>query len=164
MTNQSCIGQLTFMVVQSRYTRAFESPSPSRSPSDESSSGSDDSSPGSSPHRICTLTELEAFQVLLKRLIWKRYGREGREYVAKMFSDLPETYMDVLDMSALISIALGIEDSVTARSNMGGLWRQIGRSNGKRDFDVSFPSRDKQRDALRFAAGGRSSGSDLRGS
>ncbi|PNP85001.1 hypothetical protein FNYG_01698 [Fusarium nygamai] len=52
--------------------------------------------------------ELEAFQVLLKRLISMHYGREGREYAAKVFSDLPETSMDTLDMSALISIALGI--------------------------------------------------------
>ncbi|KAF5620885.1 uncharacterized protein FTJAE_11510 [Fusarium tjaetaba] len=105
--------------------------------------------------------ELEAFQVLLKRLIWRLYGSEGQEYVAKTFPDLPETSVDTLDMSALISIALGIQDSETARSNMGGLWRQIGWSNGGRDFDISFPSRDKQREALRFAAGGRFRGSDL---
>ncbi|KAF5535434.1 hypothetical protein FNAPI_12077 [Fusarium napiforme] len=106
------------------------------------------------------IEELEAFQVLLKRLIWRRYGREGQEHVAKMFPDLPETSVDTLDMSALISIALGIQDSDTTRIHTGGLWRRIGGSNGGRDFDVSFPSRDKQREALRFAAGSRFRGSD----
>ncbi|KAG9498286.1 hypothetical protein J7337_011182 [Fusarium musae] len=106
--------------------------------------------------------ELEAFQVLLKCRLWRRYGRAGREYVAKLFPDLPETFIDTLDVPALISIALGIEDSETARRHMGGLWQQIGRSNGGRDFDVSFPCREKQREALRFAAGGRFRGLDSR--
>ncbi|KAF5586811.1 hypothetical protein FPANT_7104 [Fusarium pseudoanthophilum] len=105
--------------------------------------------------------ELEAFQVLLKRLVLRRYGREAHDYMAQELSDLPETSMDALDMSALISIALGIADSDTARNNFGGL---IGRSSGGRDFDVIFPSRDKQRDALRFATNGRSRGSNLRDS
>ncbi|KAF5966367.1 hypothetical protein FCOIX_12565 [Fusarium coicis] len=108
--------------------------------------------------------ELEAFQVLLKHMIRKRYGREGQDYIAEELSGLPETSMDALDRSALTSIALGIEDSETARSHIRGLWRQMGRSNGGRDFDVSFPCRKKQREALGFAAGGHFRGSGLRDS
>lgn len=99
--------------------------------------------------------ELEAFQVLLKRVLSARYGIEGREYDSKVFPEMSLASIDTLDMSSLISIALGITDSETARSHMGGLWRHVGWHNGERDYDLSFPSREKQVDALKFAAGGR---------
>ncbi|CVL03873.1 uncharacterized protein FPRN_11958 [Fusarium proliferatum] len=96
--------------------------------------------------------ELEAFRVLLKRVLSARYGIEGREYASEVFPEMSLDSMDTLGMSALISIALGIADSESARGHTGGhiRWR-----SGERDFHPNFPSREKQCDALKFAAGGR---------
>ncbi|CVL06898.1 uncharacterized protein FMAN_11991 [Fusarium mangiferae] len=105
--------------------------------------------------------ELEAFRVLLKRVISVRYGIEGREYASEVFPEMSLASMDTLDMTALISIALGIAHSETARSHTGGY---IGWRSGERNCDLNFPSREKQRDALKFAAGGRFRGRGSRDS
>ncbi|KAF4498886.1 hypothetical protein FAGAP_4899 [Fusarium agapanthi] len=108
--------------------------------------------------------ELEACHALLKRILLTRYGREGREYAAKVFLHLSPTSKDDLDISALISITLGIENRETARSHMGGLWRHIERSNRGRDYDVGFPSIEEQLEILIFARRGRFRSSDTRDS